>query len=170
MKNDGYERQSKKVPVNLVLNHVGDARGCALIPMGTKLEEVMNDPNPFFMFEDATGDKLLVAKSAVIKMTVSASTRTAEESLEDAPPSAAALLDRLKQFSSANPYGVLGISPQADRQTISAAYHRLVRKYHPDRLSGMDLPPEMIEHAQRILTLLNQAHDKILQEQKQSAA
>lgn len=35
-----------------------------------------------------------------------------------------------------NPYGVLGLTPEASDTEVEQAYRRLISQYHPDRLSG----------------------------------
>ena len=44
----------------------------------------------------------------------------------------------MKQFR--DPYKILMVDWEADRDVIQAAYRQLARKYHPDR--GTDLPPD----------------------------
>jgi curved DNA-binding protein CbpA len=48
-----------------------------------------------------------------------------------------------------NPHEILEISPGASAEEIKAAYHRLAKKWHPDRFSG----PEKAEAEQRFRTL-----------------
>jgi curved DNA-binding protein CbpA len=44
----------------------------------------------------------------------------------------------MKEFR--DPYKILMVDPEADRDVIQAAYRQLARKYHPDR--GLDLPAD----------------------------
>lgn len=57
-----------------------------------------------------------------------------------------------------NPYSVLGVSPDADDEEIKKAYHRLVRKYHPDNYSSN---PDFVELANDKMQEINEAYDEI---------
>lgn len=48
-----------------------------------------------------------------------------------------------------NPHEILEIAPGASAEEIKAAYHRLAKKWHPDRFTG----PEKVEAEQRFRTL-----------------
>lgn len=48
-----------------------------------------------------------------------------------------------------NPYEILEINPGASAEEIKAAYHRLAKKWHPDRFAG----PEKADAEQRFRTL-----------------
>ena len=52
-----------------------------------------------------------------------------------------------------NPYSVLGVSPDADDEEIKKAYHRLVRKYHPDNYSSN---PDFVELANDKMQEINE--------------
>ncbi|MBE7043923.1 MAG: tetratricopeptide repeat protein [Ruminococcaceae bacterium] len=54
-----------------------------------------------------------------------------------------------------DPYKVLGVSPDADEETIKKAYRALVKKYHPDRY--MNTP--MADMATEKLKEINEAYD-----------
>ncbi|MGN0908941.1 MAG: DnaJ domain-containing protein, partial [Succinivibrio sp.] len=49
-------------------------------------------------------------------------------------------------------YQVLGVSPDASWDEIRKAYHKLMFKYHPDRLRSQGLPPEAYQDKARDLT------------------
>ncbi len=57
-----------------------------------------------------------------------------------------------------NPYAVLGVSEDADPDTIKAAYHRLVKRWHPDQFT--DAAEQ--ETAQAHLVELNLAYQAAL--------
>ena len=58
---------------------------------------------------------------------------------------------------SKDPYKVLGVSPNADDETIKRVYHELARKYHPDRYTNSDFADLANEKMQEV----NAAYDQI---------
>lgn len=56
-----------------------------------------------------------------------------------------------------NPYEVLGVSENADEETIKKAYRSLVKKYHPDKYVNSPLADMAAEKMKEI----NQAYDMI---------
>lgn len=58
-----------------------------------------------------------------------------------------------------NPYKVLGVSPDADDETIKKAYRELARKYHPDRYADSDLADLASEKMKEV----NAAYEQIQQ-------
>ena len=57
-----------------------------------------------------------------------------------------------------NPYEVLGVSPDADEETIKKAYRDLIKKYHPDRYINNPLADLAAEKTKEI----NKAYDMII--------
>lgn len=60
-----------------------------------------------------------------------------------------------------DPYGILGVEPSAPDADLKAAYLRLVKEHHPDRLMAEGLPAEAIGVATETLASINTAWDKI---------
>lgn len=63
-----------------------------------------------------------------------------------------------------DPYSVLEVSPQALDAEIKAAYRRLIKQHHPDRLIAKGLPEEFIDIANQKLAAINAAYDRIANE------
>lgn len=57
-----------------------------------------------------------------------------------------------------NPYEVLGVSPNADEETVKKAYKELVKKYHPDKYVNNPLADLAAEKMKEI----NKAYDMIV--------
>ena len=57
-----------------------------------------------------------------------------------------------------DPYEILGVSPDADEETIKKAYRTLVKKYHPDRYINNPLADLAAEKMKEI----NKAYDTLL--------
>jgi curved DNA-binding protein CbpA len=51
-----------------------------------------------------------------------------------------------------NYYKILGVSPQADQETIKKAYRRMVRKTHPDTNGGEDRAFKLVKKAYETLS------------------
>lgn len=63
-----------------------------------------------------------------------------------------------------DPYAVLGVPDDADDDTVRAAYRRLAREHHPDRLIADGMPEEFLEMANRKMAAINTAYDAIRRE------
>ena len=61
----------------------------------------------------------------------------------------------------ADPFEILGVGRDADDAVIKAAYRKLVRQNHPDRLVAQGLPAEFVELANEKLATINGAYDRI---------
>src|SRR3989304_5709653 len=58
-----------------------------------------------------------------------------------------------------SPYEVLGVKPGAPEAEITAAYHRLVQMYHPDKVANM--APEFKELAESRMKEINAAYQEL---------
>lgn len=63
-----------------------------------------------------------------------------------------------------DPYVVLGVGRDADEATIKAAWRRLVRENHPDRMIAQGMPEEAIDLATNEVAAINAAYDEISRE------
>ena len=68
----------------------------------------------------------------------------------------------------ADPYDILGIPRNAEDAEVKAAYRKLVRENHPDRLVAQGMPQEFIDLANERLATINTAHDRIQQSRGRS--
>lgn len=60
-----------------------------------------------------------------------------------------------------DPYDVLGIEPGTPLQEARAAWRRLVRETHPDRMLARGVPQEAIKLAERRMVAINRAWEEI---------
>ena len=60
-----------------------------------------------------------------------------------------------------SPYMVLGVASTADDRDVKAAYRRLVREHHPDRLIALGMPEEFIAQATEKLARINSAWETV---------
>jgi DnaJ like chaperone protein len=58
-------------------------------------------------------------------------------------------------------WAVLGVEPGADAATIKAAYHALVKRYHPDRAVAEGVPSEFIRVSELRMASINAAYDQL---------
>ena len=60
-----------------------------------------------------------------------------------------------------DPYGILGVAPDASDEQIRTTYRKLVRENHPDRLIAQGMPQEFIDLANEKLAKINAAYDRV---------
>ena len=63
-----------------------------------------------------------------------------------------------------DPYTVIGVTRAMGNDEIRAAWRKLVRDNHPDKLIAQGLPEEMVTLANQKLATINAAYDKIAKE------
>ena len=61
----------------------------------------------------------------------------------------------------ADPFDVLGVSPETPMEEIRASWRRLVRETHPDRMLARGAPEEAIKRAEKRLIAVNRAWERI---------
>ncbi len=64
----------------------------------------------------------------------------------------------------ADPYTILGTKRTASNEEIKAAWRKLVRDNHPDKLIAQGLPHEFVALATEKLATINAAYDKVAKE------
>ncbi|WP_421759431.1 TerB family tellurite resistance protein [Devosia sp.] len=62
----------------------------------------------------------------------------------------------------ADPYIVLGLVPNADRNEVKRVYRLLVAEHHPDRLIAKGVPEELIDVATARMAAINNAYNQIM--------
>ncbi len=67
--------------------------------------------------------------------------------------------------SGADPFLVLGLSPDAPQHEIRRVYRQLVSEHHPDRLIAKGVPEELIDVATARMAAINQAYAKLMRVQ-----
>lgn len=70
---------------------------------------------------------------------------------------------RARHFGPAedDPWVVLEVAPGADAATLRQAYHRLAKRYHPDRHLAEGVPAEFIRVAEARLAAINDAYARL---------
>jgi DnaJ like chaperone protein len=64
----------------------------------------------------------------------------------------------------ADPYTILGVTRAMSNDEIRAAWRKLARDNHPDRLIAQGLPEEFVNMANEKLATINAAYDKVANE------
>ncbi len=64
----------------------------------------------------------------------------------------------------ADPYVLLGVTRRHSNAEIKAAYRRLIRETHPDRLTAEGMPKEFVDMATQRLAAINAAYDRVAAE------
>jgi DnaJ like chaperone protein len=62
----------------------------------------------------------------------------------------------------ADPFIVLGLAPNADRDEVKRVYRLLVAEHHPDRLIAKGVPEELIDVATHRMAAINNAYNQIM--------
>jgi DnaJ like chaperone protein len=64
----------------------------------------------------------------------------------------------------ADPYTMLGVTREMSDPEIKAAWRKLVRENHPDKLTAQGLPKEFVDLANQKVAAINAAYDRVAKE------
>ena len=118
------------------------------LTLSAKLNDILNNADAFLDVLDLQGRQYFIAKH-----------RIARVELIEVPKA-----NRMREGAAGadfDPHAILGVARDADAETIRRAYHGLVKAYHPDRFSGVDLPKELRDYAAALLVRINLAMEQI---------
>lgn len=142
------DKRRNQIPISLTLTDGTKIEG-NIASSRDNMTEILSDGNAFLEIVDLKGQSSFLSKKSI--------TWIAERQM----PKSGNLKGKIKALSSDNPFIVLGIGVDADEREIAQAYQRLSERYHPDRLSKMELPSEMIEYGAAMQVRLNAAYQSI---------
>ena len=121
------------------------------LPLSAKLHDALNNADMFLDVTNAEEKQYFVAKKDVVKV----------ELVEVPKANQMNLQRRATDRERFDPYKVLGVDQGADGEAIRQAYHAMVKTYHPDRFTGIDLPREMKDYAAAMVVRINLAYEQI---------
>ncbi len=108
--------------------------GRAALDRGVSVHRLLASDDPFLCVEHVNGDLDFLPKSEIRGLKLI-------KPIAPRPLPQPALATEALQ-----PERILGIAPDADWDTVRAAYRALAKRYHPDRFAGLDLPPEVNDY------------------------
>lgn len=143
------ESNRTRVAVKLTLDDGSLLNGEFVITGHSDLQSYLNGDRTFYLFASAQGGLCYVSKETIRR-------------IDPVVVKATDQLDRaMVRAERLDPFQVLGIDRNADRETVRAAYHERVKAYHPDRISALSLPPEMVDYSAAMLSRINAAYEQL---------
>jgi len=188
MSGAGYRRATKNHAVRVDHTDGSVTNGFLPVPQGMDFVGTMMQAQHFMHFETDDGEMTLMnvssikritsleseeenAKKAQNKADAARAQREAENARKRAEEDAAAEAAKAAQtqndgkiYWTAEEYDaleILGLKSKTTKEEISAAYRKLVKLYHPDRLRGLGVSPKKIEFAADRLAEINEAYRRL---------
>jgi hypothetical protein len=145
-----WRRQnSDPLAVDIVLDDGTPMKGNILMPRDKNLRDLFNASELFFEFECFRLGPMVLSKSSV--RSVRQNTVPAGDQLEK----------RLKSLERSDPFQILGVERNANREAVRQAYITMARNYHPDRFMRIDMPGEMVEYVNAMARRINHAYSEL---------
>ena len=188
MSGAAYRRATKNHSVRVDHTDGSVTLGFVPVPLGMDFVGTMMQAQHFMHFETDDGEMTLMnvssikritsleseeenAKKAQNKADAARAQREAENARKRAEEDAAAEAAKAAQtqtdgkiYWTAEEYDaleILGLKSKTTKEEISAAYRKLVKLYHPDRLRGLGVSPKKIEFAADRLAEINEAYRRL---------
>ncbi len=121
------------------------------LTLTSKLSDALNNADLFLDVINAADKQYFVAKASIASIELIEVPKAAQLNMQR----------RSADRERFDPYQVLGIANDAAPDAIRQAYHVMVKAYHPDRFSSLDLPREMKDYAAAMLVRINLAYEQV---------
>ena len=121
------------------------------LTLTSKLSDALNNADLFIDAVNAAGKQYFVAKAAIANVELIEVPKAAQLNMQR----------RSADRERFDPFDVLGVANDAGSDAIRQAYHAMVKAYHPDRFSALDLPREMKDYAAAMLVRINLAYEQV---------
>lgn len=148
---NGRDDKNTRTPVFLTLTDGSVVTVSVRLPLSNRLGDALNNDDVFLDGLTPSGQQQFIAKTA-IRLVRSANVPKVDQLDGEGPAPGSAGFD---------PYTVLGVPKDADRDAIRTAYHRMARLYHPDRIASYELPDEVKDYVRAMLVRINLAFEQI---------
>ena len=146
------EPENNLVPVIVTLVDGETLKGAVSVPKSKSLGGVLNGPELFILFKVNGGELIYLAQKTIAAVQ------------SNKIPEARQLEESGLQNKNITPWEILEIDKSADKKTARAAYHALIKKYHPDQFLNTQLPAEVGEYLEAVILRLNTAYNDLLDE------
>jgi DnaJ-domain-containing protein 1 len=142
----------KRVRVSLKTRLGENEIGAILVPAHHTLRQALNDDGPFIEIEAEDGRRAFLLKTEIARIDPH---DTVEPRAFDRGP------DDWTRFDANDARLVLGVAADATEQELHTVWRDLAKAYHPDRLAALGLPDEILRHADRVLSRINAAYQRL---------
>jgi len=138
------QERIKHIQVAITLSDGRKLDGKLIISETSNLLRTLNGDGKFAVFVAHNGDHKLIAKSSIIE-----ANEKQRKPVKNLSPN---------NDNGFDPYKILSIPRDADRQLIESHYKKLSRSYHPARYTHAEMPQEIAQYATEMHTLVEQAY------------
>ncbi len=147
--NAGYV-QDKAIAVKIELQNGNIISGNMVVGQTSSLREAINDKKQYIEFTTYEGKQQYIAKKAIVQI-----------GKIERPAEADQLMRHFNKLNAYNPYLVLGLIPNASKEDVQTAYHKLAKEYHPDRFVNVALPSEAMQYMIAMSKRINAAYTEL---------
>ncbi len=121
-----------------------------IMPQQQRVSDLLSDERQFLPFRGSDGLTYMLRKSRI------ASVVEVEQDKTDAE-------------ATADPYDILGVSRGISDDDLKRTYYTMCGEGHPDRVSSMDLPRDMIAMAHARTVRIIDAYNRIVKQRQEAA-
>ena len=123
--------------------------GHVFVVANGRLKDILNGQDRFTEFETQDGKMVYLHKDQIASCLPLDLQRTDQ------------LLKKGRDLNAFDPFATLGIDKTAGPGEIRAAYWAKARLYHPDKVSGLEAPKEVLEYMTAQFTRISTAYEQL---------